>query len=68
MQENRNTAYQKDIKTYTRVGYAPSLWKQAQVQGLIKESQLTITGDGDQGLVPSGDVWTSPVIKSLPLC
>ena len=37
------TVYQKYIKTSARVGYAPPVWKRAQVQGL-KESRLTIRG------------------------
>ena len=44
-------------------------WKRAQVQGL-KESRLTnIRGGGeDQGPVSSEEVWTNPVIKTLPPC
>ena len=33
-------------------GYAPPVWKRAQVPGL-KESRLTIRGDEDRGLVSS---------------
>ena len=48
------------------MGYAPPVWKRAQVQGL-KESRLTIRGDEDQGLVSSEEVWTSPVSQSAML-
>ena len=44
------TVHQKYIKTSTRVGYAPPVWKRVQVQGLM-ESRLTIKGDEIQGLV-----------------
>ena len=54
--------YIKNIKTSATVGYAPPVWKRAQVQGL-KESRLTIRGDGDdQGIVSSKEVWTRSVI------
>ena len=49
------TVYQKYIKASARVGYAPPVWKRAQVQGL-KESRLTIRGDEDQGHVSSAEV------------
>ena len=49
------------INKSARVGYAPPVWKQAQVQGL-KESRLTIRGDEDQGLVSSEGVRASLVI------
>ena len=49
------------LKTSARVGYAPPVWKRAQVQGL-KESRQTIRGDEDRGIVSSEEVWTSPVI------
>ena len=55
------TVYQKYIKAFTGVDYAPPVWKRAQAQGL-KESRLTIRGDEDQGLVSSKELWTSPVI------
>ena len=54
------TVYEKYIKTSTRVGYAPSVLKRAQVQGLTG-SRLTIRGEEDQGLVSCEEVWTSPV-------
>ena len=44
------TVYQKYITIFARVGYAPPVWKRAQVQGL-KESRLTIKGNEDRGLV-----------------
>ena len=44
------TVCQKYIKAFVRVGYAPPVWKRAQVQGL-KESRLTIRGHEDQDLV-----------------
>ena len=53
--------YQKYIKTSTREGYAPPVWKRAQVQGL-KEFRQTIRGDEDRGIVSSEEVWTSPVM------
>ena len=53
--------YQKDIKTSTRVCYAPPLCKRAQAQRL-KNSQITIRVDEDQGLVYSEEVKTSPVL------
>ena len=48
----------KDIR---HSGYAAPVWTRAKVQGL-KESRLTIRGDGDRALVSSEEVWTSPVI------
>ena len=56
----------KYIKTSARVGDAPPVWKRAQIQGL-KESRLTLRGDGDQDLAFSEDVLTSPVIWSRRL-
>ena len=38
--------YHNYLLTSVRVGGAPPIWKQAQVQGM-KESRLTIRGDGD---------------------
>ena len=55
------TGYQKYIKTSARAGYAPAVWKRAQVHRL-KEPQLTIRGDKDQDLVSYEVVWTSPGI------
>ena len=55
------TVNQENIKTSARVGYAPTVWKRAQVQGL-KESRLTIRGDEDRVLVSFEEAWTSPVI------
>ena len=55
------TVYQKYIKTSARVGYAPPICKRDQVQGL-KESRITLRGDGNQGLVSSEEVGTSPII------
>ena len=55
------TVYQQYMKTSARVGYAPPVWKLAQVQEL-KESQITIGTDEDQVLVSSDEVWPSPVI------
>ena len=49
------TVYQKYIKTSAREGYAPPVWKRAQVQGL-KESRLIIRGDKDRGLVSSEEL------------
>ena len=43
------TEYQKYTKTSARVGYALSVWKQVQVQGL-NDTRLTIE---DRGLVSS---------------
>ena len=48
------------MKTSARVGYAPPVWKRAQVQGL-KESRQTIRGDEDRGLVSSEVVWISTI-------
>ena len=44
-----------------RAGYAPPVWKRAQVWWL-KESRLTIRGNEDWNLVASEEVWTRPVI------
>ena len=38
---NKNiVVYQKYIKTSARVGYAPPIWKRAQVQGLQDSSPV----------------------------
>ena len=55
------TVYQKYITTSVREGYAPPVWKWAQVQG-IKEHRLTIKGGEDWGIVSSEEVYTSLVV------
>ena len=49
----------KDIR---QSGYAPPVWKRAQVQGL-KKSRLTIRGDEDRSLVSSEEVWYGTIGK-----
>ena len=48
--------YQKYTNASARVGYAPPIWKRAQVKGL-KESRPTIRVDEDQGLVSFKEVY-----------
>ena len=45
------------LKTSATEGYAPPIWKQAEVQGL-KESRLIIRWDEDKNLVSSEDKQT----------
>ena len=46
------TIYQNYIKTSTRVGFVPPVWKRAQVKGIM-ESRQKLRGDEDQGPVSS---------------
>ena len=54
-------AYQKYIKIFSIVGYAPPIGKQFQINGLA-EIRPTIREEDDQGHVVSEAVCTSPVI------
>ena len=54
------------IKTSTRVGNAPPVWKRAQDQGL-KESRLTIRGNKGQCLSVLKSIWQVATIIDIAL-